>query len=560
MIRPFEKAVSYFLLLLTLTVSAVAVQAQQGDDSLVVALQEARNAGVPETSINRLLALGYEKQVEPSAMGNLLTILTQCQQEKLPLQPFLSKIEEGFAKRVPASRIEQVLQNKLSDYRFTRSLIEGLVKGHGEADSISPEYLVRLTETLSCGVSREDLDRLLNEFPDAPLPILTRGAETLASLRQIRFDPKMSEQIVDTGVTQGYFTAERRDFARSIVAARNKGLQDDQIVRAALEVIEKGGSQADFLSQLEISAQDVDRQGPQVGKSSPGPGGLKSEESGGRLGKGHGAAPSRGGDQPGSGSTRGSDSGSSSGGASGSTPGGSNGSGGGSGNSPGDGSSSSSETKTTTAHAEAKQPPTKKTIRFNAAGVVANIKPADLTMKLDIEKANSVLKGRIGKAVTFVISENVKVKSEGSEPGVFDLDLNDIKAKESHVRVLGKKLAGRTYLITHIVVAPDEAGLKQKKKSARFTASGIAANVDPTIMTITLDLEKASGDLEEYVGEGVTFAVSEHVNIETEGSAASLFGQSLIDVRADEDYVSVFGKKLAGGDYVITHIIIVSEE
>jgi len=586
MIGPLEKGISYFLLLLILALPAVAVQAQQQDDPLVVALHEAREAGISETMINRLLALGYEKQVEPSAMGNLLTILTQCQLEQLPLQPFLSKIEEGLAKRVSASRIEQVLRNKLADYRFTQALIAKFMERQGQAGSISPDYRVRLTETLSCGVSREELAQLLDESPAAPLPVVTRGAEVLASLKQLQFDPKLSEQIVDTGVKQGYFTEAPRDFARIIAVAREKGLDDDHITRAALEVIERGRSQADLLSQLGINTPDLDRQGPQLGKSNQGLGKIKDTDSVGAPGKGLVKSPSgNSGTAVSSGMTSGGNSGtavssgmtsggsSGSGASSGATSGGSSGSaassgttsdgssGATSGGSSGSGSdsSSASEKEASSAPAETEQPQQHKSIRFTAAGLVAHFNPAALTMKLDIEKANRVLKGRIGKVAKFAISDKVKVRAEDSEPGVFDLDLTDIKAGESSVRVLGKKLAGSHYLITHIVVCLNEEGPKQKKKSTPFTAFGTATDIDPAALTMTVHIETADDVLGERIGDTVTFAVSEKVTIKEESPNSSVVGLSLDDITAGAGYLKVIGKKLAGG-YLVTQIVVVLDE
>jgi hypothetical protein len=590
MIGPLEKGISYFLLLLILALPAVAVQAQQKDDPLVVALQEAREAGISETMLNRLLALGYEKQVEPAAMGNLLTILTQSQLEQLPLQPFLSKIEEGLAKKVSASRIEQVLRNKLADYRFTQELLAKFMERQGQAGSISPEYRVRLTETLSCGVSREDLAQLLEESPAAPLPVVTRGAEVLASLKQLQFDPKLSEQIVDTGVKQGYFTEAPRDFARIIAVAREKGLDDSQITRATLEVIERGRSQADLLSQLGINTPDLDRHGPQLGKSNQGLGKTRDTDSVGAPAKGLVKSPSgtsssaassgtASGASSGTGVSSGTASGGSSGtgvssgatssgtsnsaassgtnsndssdGSSGATSGGSSGS--------GSDSSSASEKEASSAPAETEQPQQHKSIRFTAAGLVAHFSPAALTMKLDIEKANRVLKGRIGKVAKFAISDKVKVRAEGSEPGVFDLDLTDIKAGESSVRVLGKKLAGSRYLITHIVVCLNEEGPKQKKKNTPFTAFGTATDIDPAALTMTVLIETADDVLGERIGDTVTFAVSEKVTIKEESPNSSVFGLSLDDITAGAGYLKVIGKELAGG-YLVTQIVVVLDE
>ena len=269
MTRPFEKALLHFLLLILTIGCPVVAQAQQTDDTLVAALQEARETGISETTLSQLLALGYEKQFEPSGMAELLPILAQCQRENLPLEPFLSKIEEGISKRIPASRIAQVLRTRLEDYRFTRSLIDETLGIRDKVEPVSSESHIRLTETLYCGLSRENLSRLLSTFPTTPLPVVSRGAEVLASLKQVHFDSELAEQIVDTGMKQGYFTAEQREFSQIVAVAKRKGLQDDQIASAAMAVMGSGGSRDDFSSHLGITDQDRSRHGPQLPKSNP---------------------------------------------------------------------------------------------------------------------------------------------------------------------------------------------------------------------------------------------------------------------------------------------------
>ena len=186
-----------------------------------------------------------------------------------------------------------------------QTLIDEVTKRQGQTDVDFTEYHVRLTETLYCGLSRQDLERLVDQSPAPSLPVLTRGAEVLASLRQIRFDPSLSEQMVDMGLKQGFFTSEQRNFSRVIATAKEKGLPDGQIATAALAVISVRGTVSELASQLGITDQDLGRQGPQVGvgrsgSSSKGKDGVGSPGSGragssvGGLGAGSGAGRGEG--------------------------------------------------------------------------------------------------------------------------------------------------------------------------------------------------------------------------------------------------------------------------
>jgi hypothetical protein len=130
-------------------------------------------------------------------MAGFIRALTEAQHEGFPLEPFTNKIEEGVAKRVPSPLIQTVLAKKLEDYRFTKSTIQETFEKHGEKNPVIPHgYLLRLSESLSCGLSREELRTLLEHASSPPiLPPLAMAAETMASLKQNQFDPAMAQQI-----------------------------------------------------------------------------------------------------------------------------------------------------------------------------------------------------------------------------------------------------------------------------------------------------------------------------------------------------------------------------
>jgi len=312
--------------------------AETGGRSIEPAVYEARAAGIPESTVSGLLALGYEKQIEPASMASLLRVLAQAQKESMPLDPFVGKIREGAVKHVPGPMIEQVVTKKLVDYRAVRSLLSTYLKRHGQPDSIPSEQLIRLTETLYSGLTRDDLSRMLNEAPPSSLPDLARGIEVLASLKQAGLDPALSDRIVSTGLKRNYFTPEQREFARAISVARGKGVPDGAIASAALETIEGQRSTGDLCSQLGVSAREMGQHGPQVGGGHAGAG-MGSRGAAGHSGR-HGGTPDSGshaegmgshGDAESSGAGHGGMSGSEGGGGDGGGSGGGDGGGGGGG-------------------------------------------------------------------------------------------------------------------------------------------------------------------------------------------------------------------------------------
>jgi hypothetical protein len=337
--KPLKENVSkiLFLLIFLLFLLHSHAHAQAVKGNMADAVKEARASGVAVTTLNYLLTLGYENQVESQTMVRFIQIMTEAQREEIPVEAFSNKIEEGLAKRVPAAVIQQVLTKKLDDYRFTRSLLRDISKKQGKQQTVPPEYFLRFSESLSCGVSRENLRTFLEyAFSSSSMSTSAMAVEIFASLEQNQFNPVKAQQIALAGIKENYFTPEKRIFPRIILIAKQKGVSEQKIVSVVIDTIQSKGTVQDMASRLGVTAEDLS-QGPTVGReghsSSGGKGSGRSPS--GRSGSGGQGTGGPGGVGPGGG---GSGSGGSGGGGSGG--GGSGGSGSGGGGSGGGGGGS----------------------------------------------------------------------------------------------------------------------------------------------------------------------------------------------------------------------------
>jgi len=290
-----KKISSKVFLILTLLLIFAGKDAlgQEMKSDVAEAMKEARSVGVPTPTLNQLLTLGYQHQVDSKMMTNFIQTLTETQREEIPLTPFTNKIEEGLAKRVPHAVIQQVLQKKLHDYRFTRSVIQETSKKRGERQvAVPPDYLHRLSESLACGISKENLRGLIEQAPpSSSLPMLAMAVETVASLEQDQFDSTIAQQIALTGLKHHYFTPEKREFARIIIVAKQKGIPLQKISSITIDTIQKKLPIQDLASRLEVTAADLSR-GPIVGGGlAEGPGGQRGGR--GEVGPG-GSSPAGG--------------------------------------------------------------------------------------------------------------------------------------------------------------------------------------------------------------------------------------------------------------------------
>ena len=315
MVRRFERHGCGLLFAFLLVLSGLheIASGQVSKVSLPTAVKEAQQAGVPTVTVNQLLSSGYENHVESSVMAGYLQFLTDIQREKLPLEPFVNKIEEGMTKRVSSQGIHHALMKKREDYRFTQSTIKETLRKHNREHTIPNEDLVRLSETLSCGITRENLHFYVEHgIPSSSYQHLAITLDSVATLEQNKFDPDMTKKIALAAIKKDYFSPEKKDFARVAVAAKKKGLPDAKITSVALETIQKHGSPKDMASRLGVKTEDLahgpvmDRQRSRAGKKdggdpgrvgepgTHGPGGSDRGEHGGSEG-GHGESGSGGG-------------------------------------------------------------------------------------------------------------------------------------------------------------------------------------------------------------------------------------------------------------------------
>ena len=281
------------------------VSAQTKTQDVTGAVKEAQEAGISPSTLNHLLSLGYTHQIDSKSMAGFIQILTEVKRQDFPVDPFVSKIEEAAVKRIPSTLTHQALVKKREDYRFTQSLVKSTLGKHGLDQRVPHESLERITESLACGVSKESL-RYYTEhaLPSSTLNQLATALETTASLQQHRFHPEMARQVVLEALKHNYFTPEKKDFPRVLIAAKQKGVPDEKIAAKAVDAIRNKESVGSIAAHFGVKAQDLSH-GPVMDHSRTRSGrGSEGGHQGGGRSEGHGTGD-RGGDGGGHGGGQG---------------------------------------------------------------------------------------------------------------------------------------------------------------------------------------------------------------------------------------------------------------
>jgi len=237
------------------------VQAQPAEPSVTASVRAAREAGVPETVLNRLLILGADYRLQDHEVVRLIKLLETAQTEDLPIDPFMGKIEEGLAKQVPLNTIASVLGQKLDDYRFVRRVLN--IKTGEQV--IAHRDLSRMVSSLDAGITREELDRFILGASGQDLSMLARASEILALLKQVRFNQSLAQEILFTGLRNKSLTQSWDYLARVVATAKRRRIPDVEIAIAAQEALETNRPFGDFMASLGFTPRDL-QHGPAVGR------------------------------------------------------------------------------------------------------------------------------------------------------------------------------------------------------------------------------------------------------------------------------------------------------
>jgi len=250
---------AYFL---AFCVSPQGIWAKSQGRDVTAWVEAARSAGIPEADLNRVLALSVDQRLSAAEIEVLLKTLRMAWLDCMYLEPFLNKIEEGLRKRIPTQTIGLALSQKVDDYRFVRNVLQR-ISPESQKNSTSCREVSTIAESLSVGVSRQELERFIEQAPQSPVPMLAVAVENLALLRQIDFSEELANQILFTGLRLKQFTPSWRYLAKVIVAARNRGISDQDITQATITALYEELDLRELMARLAFTERDL-RHGPSM--------------------------------------------------------------------------------------------------------------------------------------------------------------------------------------------------------------------------------------------------------------------------------------------------------
>jgi hypothetical protein len=260
----------------------------RGQDEVTIALNQARENGVSEEMLNRVLVLGYKHTLKSQQLVELIQLTEEAKEKDFPVEPVVSKMEEGLAKRVHVQAIQQAAREEISRYIMVRTLVQQTLTRRGiPAREIPQVELARVANILAMGISVKEMKEFFEEAPLAPMNALVEALDFMAALRQSGLSRETTRQIVFAGMQKGFFSKSVWALASTIQAAKFKHLPEDMVKTEAIAVVQGEKSLTQAQQALGLQSRDLGR-GPQVtSPAAPGPGQGRSGAQG--RGRGPGA-------------------------------------------------------------------------------------------------------------------------------------------------------------------------------------------------------------------------------------------------------------------------------
>jgi hypothetical protein len=228
---------------------------------VLYAVESARQKGIPEETLDSLLAYSIDNSFAPDHVVNVIQMLVRIKENGLKLAPFQEMIREGIAKQVTPDRIELGLNELWSDHLFARELLA--VKS-GVSSKQTEATMQLFVESLELGLSRQELRELCEGAPTVPLEMLAIAARNKAYLKQIGFDAELTDKILSTGLANSSLTPGWASFYRLAAASKRKGVSEDMIAQAAIEALKRNEDMRNVMRKLGFIVRDV-RHGPHQG-------------------------------------------------------------------------------------------------------------------------------------------------------------------------------------------------------------------------------------------------------------------------------------------------------
>ena len=122
--------------------------------------QDLLESGIPFEDTKNIIENSVEKSLDAYNIKKVFDVILETQQEGLPTEPLINKLNEGFAKNVNNSEIISVISTKAENLKKANEILNEALQGGLEIND-EEELVGILTDSLENDVPQESLSWLL---------------------------------------------------------------------------------------------------------------------------------------------------------------------------------------------------------------------------------------------------------------------------------------------------------------------------------------------------------------------------------------------------------------
>ena len=270
--------------------------------AIVGAVEEARQSGVTEGDLNRMMTAGYRYSVNEKDLAAWINTVSAAARKGLPHRPLIDKLEEGLAKRIRTRQISAVINRQMEQLQEADRLMQQAKLGRSSRNESS---VIRVADLLATGLTHSEAEHLLSTHSRIGMGERLEALTFFIVMKQAGLSPEYAERVVISGFNNNYFAEFPMDMAFMVKAAKSRKISDERIFSEVMSVVQGKKSSQDAKRSLGL---DISRQPtPYVDKGHPsadrgkGHAHGNSEARDGGQGSGNGSGSGGAGDAGGSG-------------------------------------------------------------------------------------------------------------------------------------------------------------------------------------------------------------------------------------------------------------------
>jgi hypothetical protein len=127
---------------------------------LSIAVYKAIEYDVPVKEIKKIIKRSVHQHKDVIKLAEVIEMLAEAKEKRLPLQPLINKIKEGIAKKIPMKKIKTVLRKEIELLRRIQKLINYAIN-EGLIVKDKKRAVITIAEKIERGVPPEYIRELL---------------------------------------------------------------------------------------------------------------------------------------------------------------------------------------------------------------------------------------------------------------------------------------------------------------------------------------------------------------------------------------------------------------